>query len=296
MNDDKQRRFGNVITVCAAIALPVAALYLVPPSWPRWLFMWLLAVAVFSSCKLITWNAARVPNIPSWRHWAYLFAWPGLDAPRFLDPLQQPQAPLSQEWIAGALQTFLGVLVFWTTHRFITLDSPRVLAWAGMMGVALMLHFGTFKLMSCAWRSVGVDAPPLMVAPLRSTSVSQFWGKRWNTAFRDITFQFLLRPLARRLSASAALVIAFLFSGAVHDLVISVPARGGYGLPTLFFVIQAVAMNIEKSNVGRRLGLGSGWRGWLFTAIALLAPARLLFHEPFLKNVVIPFMTALGAA
>jgi hypothetical protein len=296
MNEDYRRQLGNYSTACAAIALPTAALCLTPPTWPRWLFMWLLAVAVFSSCKLITWNAARGPTVPLWRHLAYLFAWPGLDAPRFLDPQRQPQPPSMGEWIAGALQTLLGVLLFWNAHRIVSLDSPFLLAWVGMIGVALMLHFGSFKLMSCAWRSVGVDARPLMNAPLRSTSVSEFWGKRWNTAFRDITFQFLFRPLARRLNASAALIIAFLFSGAVHDLVVSVPAHGGYGLPTLFFVIQAVAMNIEKSHAGRRLGLGSGWRGWLFTAIALLAPARLLFHDPFLKNVVIPFMSALGAA
>ena len=67
-----------------------------------------------------------------------------------------------------------------------------------------------------------------MVAPLRSTSVSEFWGKRWNTAFRDITFKFLFRPLARRFSVGIALILAFLFSGLVHDLVVSVPARGGW--------------------------------------------------------------------
>jgi hypothetical protein len=34
----------------------------------------------------------------------------------------------------------------------------------------------------------------------------------------------------------------------------------------------------------------------MFTAIVLLVPARLLFHDPFVKEVVVPFMRALGAA
>ena len=58
----------------------------------------------------------------------------------------------------------------------------------------------------------------------------------------------------------------------VHDLVISVPAGGGYGGPTLFFALQGVAVLVERSPLGRRVGLGRGWRGWLFTMLVLLAP------------------------
>ena len=53
--------------------------------------------------------------------------------------------------------------------------------------LVLVLHFGSFHLLSCGWRFAGVQARPLMDRPLASASVSEFWGRRWNTAFRDLT-------------------------------------------------------------------------------------------------------------
>ena len=84
--------------------------------------------------------------------------------------------------------------------------------------------------------------------------------------------------------------LALLLIGCPCALVISVPARGGYGLPTLFFLIQLSGIAVERSQLGRVLGLGRGWRGWLFTALVLLPPALLLFHPPFLERVVLPFL------
>ena len=138
--------------------------------------------------------------------------------------------------------------------------------------------------------------PPLMNRPLRSTSVAEFWGKRWNTAFRDLTFRFVFRPLQDSLSPQWALFFAFFVSGVIHELVISVPAGGGYGGPTLYFCIQAGGVIVERSAYGRRIGLGSGWPGRLFTGLVLVMPLRLLCPDVFLTRVVMPFMKSFGSA
>ena len=73
------------------------------------------------------------------------------------------------------------------------------------------------------------------------------------------------------------------------------PAGGGYGGPTLFFLIQGAALLGERSRLGQRLGLGRGWRGWLFTVLILELPVYWLFHPPFVRHVLVPFMHVLGA-
>jgi len=220
-----------------------------------------------------------------------------LDARAFLSPKRLPERDRerAREWGLALIRLLVGVTLFWGVAGLISENHQILSGWVGMVGLILMLHFGAFHLLSCAWRSVGIDARPLMNHPLASVSVSEFWGRRWNTAFRDLTHRFLFRPLTPRLGPRLAILAGFVFSGLVHDVVISVPAGGGYGGPTLFFGTQAVAMFAERSRAGRAIGLGRGWRGRLFAMMVLVVPAYGLFHPPFVRNIIVPFMQALGA-
>lgn len=164
-----------------------------------------------------------------------------------------------------------------------------------MVGLILILHFGTFQIFSLLWRSLGVKAEPIMSAPLRSASLADFWGKRWNLGFRQLAHELIFRPLHRRLGANMAGFLVFAVSGLIHDLVISVPARGGYGLPTLYFLLQGVGVTVERSPLGRRFGLGWGVRGRCFMAVLLVVPVFWLFHPWFVMRVILPFMRAIYA-
>ena len=279
------------------IVLPAAVLLLVPATWPRWACMWAIAIALYSGCKWLTWRTASVHGAPAWKHAGYLLAWPGLDADAFLSPpgAVATKRPDLGEWLFALGKLALGAVILFAVTRLVPARYPYLVGWAAMIGIVMILHFGLFHLLSCGWRSVGVEAKPLMNWPLAATNVSEFWGKRWNTAFRDLTHRFLFRPLAARLGARGAILAGFAFSGLVHELVVSVPAGGGYGGPTLFFAIQGAAIFSERSKPGRKAGLGKGWTGWLFTAFVLLAPAYGLFHPPFVESVVVPFVRALGA-
>jgi len=278
------------------IVLP-AAMVFVPSEWPRWVFMWLLAFAIFCGCKWLTWRRTPVRGVPIWRHVGYFVGWPGLDAVSFLDAngTKVPRKPTRSEWLFASAKTIVGCVILFGLARCVPIEYPYLTGWVGMIGIVMILHFGTFHLLSCAWRSIGVDAKPLMNWPLTARSLSDFWGRRWNTAFRDLTHRFLFRPMITNLGSIGAVCVGFVFSGLVHEVVISVPARGGYGGPTIFFLIQGAGMLVERSRRGRALGLGSGWRGWLFTMTLLLAPVVLLFHPRFVMEVVVPFMGAVGA-
>src|SRR6185436_15693327 len=96
---------------------------------------------------------------------------------------------------------------------------------------------------------------PIMNAPLRSSSLADFWGLRWNLGFNGPARELLLKPLTPHVGAATASLLIFILSGLLHELVISVPARGGYGLPSAYFLLQAAGMRLERSPAGRRLGL-----------------------------------------
>jgi len=164
-----------------------------------------------------------------------------------------------------------------------------------MVGVILLLHFGIFKVVALLWQSVGVQADSIMSAPLRSTSLGEFWGKRWNLGFRQVAHELIFRPLYRTLGPNAAGFLVFVVSGLIHDLVISLPARGGYGLPTLYFVLQGAGVTVERSRLGQRFGLAQGAIGWCFMMVFLAVPVFGLFHPWFVLRVILPFMRAIHA-
>lgn len=276
------------------LVLPGSVILLVPADWPRWAFMWSLALSIYVGCKWLTLASAQVATSRR-RRLGYMLAWPGMDAVTFLDVHLHASRPAASDWLLAVLNLIAGGALFWGVPRLIPADMDLLRGWVGMAGIVFVLHFGLFQLLSYVWRWSGVRAMPLMNLPILATSVSDFWGRRWNTAFRDLTHRFLFRPLAVRIGPRWSIAVGFLFSGLVHDLVISVPAGGGYGLPTLFFVIQAAGLLFERSGLGKRLGLMHGWRGWLFTMVVLIFPAGFLFHPPFVRTVILPFMECLGS-
>jgi alginate O-acetyltransferase complex protein AlgI len=260
--------------------------------------MWLMAMAIFFGCKWLTLANAveRHGRACPFRAAAYLLAWPGMSAARFLS--QNPAPPPSRVVIGktavlAVARILLGALLVFSGAR--SAPEPILAGWIGMAGMILILHFGLFELASIGWRALRVDAPPIMNRPLRSTSVSEFWGRRWNAAFNDLAVRLVFRPVARATGPAPASLVAFGVSGLIHELVISLPAGAGFGLPTAYFLVQGLGVLAEHSSVGRRLGLGTGIPGWLFTMIIVAGPAYWLFHPPFVRHVILPFLRAIGA-
>ena len=277
------------------LVLPAAAIAIRPFLAP-WCFMWTLAVTIFFGCKWQTWWEHRsIAGATIGRSVGFLLAWPGMDAASFLDAEKHAQRPEGKEWLWAIAKTALGAVLLWGVTRRIPVRNELLAGWVGMLGIILVLHFGTFHILSLLWRSAGVDARPIMHAPLSATSLSDFWGRRWNLGFRQLTHRLIFQPVRTRSSVVIATLLSFIASGVIHDLVISLPARGGYGLPTCYFVLQGLGVLFERSLPGKRLGLSSGIRGWSFAVICAGAPAFLLFHPWFVRGVMVPFLTAIGA-
>jgi len=148
----------------------------------------------------------------------------------------------------------------------------------------LLLHYGSFYLLARFFHWFGFSLTPIMLEPWKARDLSDFWGRRWNRAFSDWAGEFVFRPLAKRLDTVKGTLAGFLVSGLAHEFTISLPANAGYGLPTLYFLIQGVALLLF-----RKLKLPP-LPGRLATFLCVLLPAPLLFHPPFLERVIYPMI------
>jgi alginate O-acetyltransferase complex protein AlgI len=278
------------------LVLPMATLAL-RSHVANWVFMWAMAFALYAGCKWLTYRKTRALGTEfGCRHaLGYLLGWVGMDPTPFSKPRVATPAPVQKEWLVAFMRVLLGISLIWGGVRLLYATSPVAAGWLGMFGVILLLHFGLFHLLALAWQSAGVPVKPLMRAPLRATSLGDFWGLRWNTGFHTLAHQLVLVPLRRRVGNVAAVLGVFLVSGLIHELVITLPARGGYGLPTAYFLGQGLGLVLERSALGARFGLAGGIRGQVLVILVAAAPAFWLFPPIFVHHVILPMLHAVGA-
>ncbi|MHC4957412.1 MAG: MBOAT family protein [Planctomycetota bacterium] len=241
---------------------------------PGWALMWTFCLGVVAALK------ATVAHAYGAAHPAWAWGWPGMDPERF--HRAPAKTPAAAEILGALARITVGATLVWGVVP--RLGPGYAAAWIGLVGFGLIVLFGLLHLLSIHWRARGFDAQPLFDRILTSRSLGEFWGRRWNRAFADAAQRLVYRPLARRLGPRAAVAAVFAASGLGHDLLLSVPAGGGYGLCTLYFALQGAGVFVERR---RR-------RRW-FTALVVLAPLPLLFHPLFMRAVFLPFLAALGA-
>ena len=222
---------------------------------------------------------------------AFAAGWFGM-RPRVFLTLGGPPRDGARRLVWYGVQRLVFGLVLVGVARLVWPTGSIVVATVfACIGLSLFLHFGVFNVVAGLWRALGADTGPLFREPLRSRSLSEFWGRRWNLAFSEMTAIAVYRPLGNLIGRRSALVVAFLASGLLHELAISVPVRAGYGLPFTYFLVHSALLLGERQLEARghpiqRHGvLGRIWTfGWL------VLPVPLVFHPPFLAGIVWPLL------
>ena len=261
---------------------------------PAWVFSWLMAFAIYAGFKWLTYRDTLLQGlaVPTRTRLIYLLCWPGMSFKEFAGtPPAKERMGLVSRWLAPAAKTLVGAGLVWFVVPEISTDAWLMRGWVGMIGIIMMLHFGTFHLLALALQAAGINTRPNMQAPLLAPSLTDFWGKRWNTAFNVLADRYGFRPLTPLIGPRAAFVVVFLASGLLHEVVITLPARGGYGLPTAYFGLQAVGFFVERLPLIHH----RPWLKRLFAWLVLLAPLGCLFPPVYVKIVILPMLQAIGA-
>jgi Membrane bound O-acyl transferase family len=261
-----------------------------------WVNLIVLDLALFLLFKWITARRAlrESPPVPLGRILSYCFLWVGMNAKAFLSPMRHGHRPLVRDWFFAVSKVIIGVLLLLLVLRRVPTTWWVVRDWTALIGLGLVVPFGLFHLMALAWLRAGRHARPIMDRPFWSVSLTEFWGRRWNLAVHDLMHDLAFRPLLGQWGMRGAVAAVFILSGLFHELVLSVPAGGGFGLPTLFFVLQLAAVTFERTPTGRWLGLGRGWTGRVYVWVLTITPAYAVFHRAVLDRVMFPWLAILG--
>ncbi len=236
-------------------------------------------------------EAAAGKTLSPLRWLAFAAAWPGM-RPSLFASLGARSQPGGLRLIgSGLVRLAVGAVLLLAARRVWAEGYAVAATVLALPGLSLILHFGLCNILAGGWRLAGARCETLFRAPLRSRSLTEFWGRRWNLAFSEMTALGIYRPLLPRVGRPAATVAAFLASGLLHEIAISLPVNRGFGLPLSYFALHGVLMLTERRL--ERTGHPVSQRAWIgrtWTLFWLVLPLPILFHRPFLAGVVWPLL------
>jgi hypothetical protein len=289
-------------------------------AWPSLLFWLMLTGALFFKATpifkmlamiVVTLNAMKtivtaisyqsVTFKLSFLQWvAFSTGWVGMRAQAF-ERLFGKSLPGTWQLIKnGLIRVLIGValLLLAPTLTKLPVDTRTLfIVTSGIMlvGLSLILHFGALSISAGVWRFFGADTYLLFRQPAKSNSLVEFWGRRWNLAFIEMLSIAVLRPLKAKIGNTTAIFLSFLLSGLLHEVAITLPVSAGFGMPTLYFIIQGCAVAAEKKMEKQSITLlKNKLIAKLWVLFWLIAPIYFLFPSPFIEQVVWPLANLNG--
>lgn len=144
------------------------------------------------------------------------------------------------------------LLTLYSVHVYLALEL--VLAAAAAASRALM----------------GLELEPQFDRPYLSSSLRDFWGRRWNLSVPALLRQCVFRPVRARLGAAAGVLAAFVVSGLMHEAMFSyLTLLPPTGEAAAFFTLHGACAVAE--------GWWAAHEGWPRPPRAMATPLTLAF-------------------
>ncbi|MGE9268029.1 MAG: MBOAT family protein [Verrucomicrobiales bacterium] len=238
---------------------------------PRMVVICLWLLAAMKSLVYVIWVRESGRSLPLGRYVIFALAWFGMDPGSFLCRRK------GLSWwedvrvgliclLTGALGAFLVWKLEWRQVHVMFIP------------MSLGFHFGALRVLNGWWRRMGFPVRTLFPNPLKVKGFGDFWSRRWNVGYSQMMQRVVGRPLSRVGGRRLGMFAVFLVSGLLHEAAITLPARAGYGGPTMFFLIQGLLVLAEE-----RWQWRGAWRAWA-TALSVLATLPCLFPPDFQRE------------
>jgi len=267
---------ANAVT--ARIGVLVAGLFLAVPCFLRAppLSRCLLMCCMAFPLAVIALPLLIPPNADLRVRLAYFFTWLGT----------REVKRRTRSFDMASLLHLIAATVVFTTALASVKAVPAAGSWLFVRWLAGGIMIFAFAGMATASHDLvtammGLTAPSLLRSPYLSTSIGEFWTKRWNPAASVLFFhRYFFAPLARR-GVAFALFAAFFVSAVAHVL-LPYMASGKWGISLMcgtFFLVQPPLIAAERAMKVRRWRPAAA-RAWTLGALAITSP---LFVEPALQ-------------
>ena len=213
------------------------------------------------------------------RYGVFSFRWFGMDPGTFR--IRKTDLTWKRDIALGAILTSMGLLGCW----FVWFMGWRQIL-VMFVPLSLAFHFGILRILKGALRLAGFPVRTLFPNPLAAKGIADFWGRRWNVGYSQMLQRIIGRPVEATLGKNAGVMAVFVASGLLHEIAITLPARSGYGLPTLYFTFHGLLSLWERK-----------WKrplGKIPALLAVAAPLPWLFPPDFQSEVIAPCIEAFG--
>jgi hypothetical protein len=190
-----------------------------------------------------------------------------------------------QTLVLGGAMASVSVASFLLAARIAAPTTPYALAgWPRWLVVAVGGYFfleGFGRIWLLPLRAFGWDHRPMQRSPVRSRTLAEFWGVRWNTAVSGWLRRMLFEPLARRGAPRLGMMASFAVSALLH-MYMSLAAAGVVVALWMcaFFLLHGVASLVEL-RLGLRRVRGPAPRVFTWAVFVATIP---LFAESFLRG------------
>jgi len=181
---------------------------------------------------------------------------------------------------AGCLLALFAVSTHWRDQLWDSFFAASIWClWAGYVAATggADLVSGLQMLVSGHGAAETFRSPPL------SRSPRDFWGRRWNLVFRNLSHRILFQRAARGYGPLAAGAVVFVWSIVAHEYLVVASLGRTAGHMTAFFAIHgAVTLATSRFRIGRPwplpLAIGAHWVWMLGTAPLFFQPILEVFH------------------